>query len=158
MGLFGRKDKELSELRTELKTPYRAKKDSIGVVKARLEELKADTYQDFVPPDYGLRLWWVLGYEGEKEHIDGPHYTASDADRKLSDYTDGEIFELRDIDTKSKAKEEIKRILKERKEQALMQERMLTTPPPGVRIVTSPEPRQTQHKFSKNGQRPEGGN
>lgn len=159
MGLFGLgKDKELSELRSVLKTSYRTKLDPIGEVKDRLAELKAETYQDYEPPVYGLRLWWVLGYEGEKEHIDGPYYTASDADRKLATYDDGEIFELRGVDAKSKAKEVIKDILKKRKEEAeaFLQGRM--APPSDVapkRVSRKLAEPQRRGKFSKDGRYPE---
>lgn len=162
MGLFGKdkkgKEEEKTERRSLLRTPYMPKKDPIGEVKARLAEFKAETYRDYEPPSYGLKIWWVLGYIGEKEEVSGPYYTASDADRKLVTYDDGEIFELRNIDSKGKAKEAIEDILEKRKELALLQGRM--PPPPEVlrrvsRALPEPEPRQKLHRFGEDGVHPE---
>lgn len=129
MKLFGRdrdkgeskkekQEREKAELRAQLKPKLKPKKDPAEAHKAYLEELKARTYRDYAPQPHGLKLWWVLGFDKKgEEHYDGPCFSASEADKKLTGYDDGEIFELRDIETKSKAREAIKLILKERQEE-----------------------------------------
>lgn len=118
MGFLGfgkNKDEEdLKNLHKEVISKGK-KRNPIEVTKERLAKLKADTYQDYAPQPAGERLWWVLSYIDEDIKVDGPYYSAYEADIKLSEYEDGEVFELRNIEKKQDAKKAIREILEDRK-------------------------------------------
>lgn len=165
MKLFGKskeKVEEQSELRSQIKPKRKPKKDPIEIVKQRQRELTERLHQDYKPQEYGLKLWWVLGFDKKGEDkYDGPHFSYGEADRKLRTYDDGEIFELRNITTKRDAEKEIKRILKERQEEEteFLQGRLsaIETPRRTSHEVTEPKsPNGRFHlPFSRNGKGPD---
>lgn len=124
MNLF---DSNNPELRSQLRSAKPKTRESLDVVHKRfLKKLARDTYVGVKQKDVGVKNWWTFGYKGEKEQIYGPFFTAGEANRKLSDYDDGEFFELTNIMVKSDAKKAIKKILQDRldTEQELLRKRL----------------------------------